>query len=130
MPNNKSTIDNCRFVTEALRDLLTTQRVSTVSNQPWVVNPLSVSVRDDEKKRLVLDLRHVNPQLFKYKFKCEDVHTALNLLDEGYHLYTFDIKSAHHHIDIFPIHRRYLGFHWYYQGEFSMCFQCLAIRVI
>ena len=121
-------IDNCRFVLEALRDLLTNQCVSAVSIQPWVVNPLSVSVRDDGKKRLVLDPRHVNPHLFKYKFKCEDVHTALDLLDEEYHLYTF--KSAYHHIDIFPSHRSYLGFQWLYKGELTyFLFNVLPFRL-
>lgn len=98
----------------------TNQCVSAVPSQPWVVKPLSVSVRDEG------DLRHVNPHLFKYKFKCEDVHTALNLLDKGYPLYTFDIKSAYHHVDIFPSHRSYLGFHWHYQGELT-CFVFIVL---
>ena len=59
--NNKSAFDNNDFVTEALNDLLATQCISVVESQPWVVNPLTVSTRDDGKRRLVLDLRHVNP---------------------------------------------------------------------
>lgn len=119
LKNNRSALNNCTFVTQALDDLLGSQCISIVSSQPWVVNPLSVSIRDEGKKRLVLDLRHVNPHLFKYKFKCEDVHTAKNLLGEGYYLYTFDIKSAYHHVEIFPIHRTYLGFQWHYKGKMT-----------
>ena len=78
-----------------------TQCISVVESQPWVVNPFTVSTRDDGKRRLVLDLRHVNPHLFKYKFKCEDITTALDLLGEGYYLY---IKSAYHHVEIFQSH--------------------------
>lgn len=115
--NNKSALDNNDFVTEALNDLLGTQCISVVESQPWVVNPLTVSTRDDGKRRLVLDLRHVNPHLFKYKFKCEDITTALDLLGEGYYLYTFDIKSAYHHVEIFQSHRTYLGFQWSYRGK-------------
>lgn len=115
--NNKSALDNNDFVTEALNDLLATQCISVVESQPWVVNPLTVSTRDDGKRRLVLDLRHVNPHLFKYKFKCEDITTAQDLLGEGYYLYTFDIKSAYHHVEIFQSHRTYLGFQWSYQGK-------------
>ena len=115
--NNKSAFDNNDFVTEALNDLLATQCISVVESQPWVVNPLTVSTRDDGKRRLVLDLRHVNPHLFKYKFKCEDISTAQDLLGEGYYLYTFDIKSAYHHVEIFQSHRTYLGFQWFYQGK-------------
>ena len=53
--NNKSALDNNDFVTEALNDLLATQCISVVESQPWVVNPLTVSTRDDGKRRLVLD---------------------------------------------------------------------------
>ena len=117
MANNKSTIDNACFVTKALEDLIAANCVSIVHSPPWVVNPLTVSVRAEEKKRLVLDLRQVNPHLFKYKFKCEDISTAQQLLGEGYYLYTFDIKSAYHHVEIFDSHRTYLGFQWSYQGK-------------
>ena len=76
-----------------------------------------MSTQDDGKRRLVLDLRQVNPHLFKYKFKCEDVSTAQDLLGEAYYLYTFDIKSAYHHVEIFQSHRTYLGFQWCCQGK-------------
>ena len=79
------------FVTKALEDLITANCISIVHSPPWLVNPLTVSVRAEGKKLLVLDLRHVNPHLFKYKFKCEDISTAQQLLGEGYYLYTFDI---------------------------------------
>ena len=82
-----------------------------------MVNPLSVSVQAEGKKRLVLDLRHVNPHLYKYKFKCEDICVAQQLLGEGYYLFTFDIKSAYHHIEIFESHQTYLGFQWQYHGK-------------
>ena len=76
-----------------------------------------MSTQDDGKRRLVLDLRHVNPHLFKYKFKCGDITTALDLLQEGYYLYTFDIKSAYHHVENFQSHRTYLGFQRFYRGK-------------
>ena len=91
--NNKSAFDNNDFVTEALNDLLATQCISVVES------------------------RHVNPHLFKYKLKCEDISTAKDLLGEGYYLYTFDIKSAYHHVEMFQSHRTYLGFQWFYQGN-------------
>ena len=90
--NNKSALDNQAFVTEAITDLLTCRSIDMVDYQPTIVNPLSVSIRDDGKKRLVLDLRHVNPHLCKYKFRCEDVETAKQLFKRGYFLYVFDIK--------------------------------------
>lgn len=94
LANNESTTYNAKFVTKALEGLLAANCVSVVNIQPWVVNPPTVSVRAVGEKRLVLDLRHVNPHLFQYKFKCEDTSTAQHLLGEGYYLYTYDIKSA------------------------------------
>ena len=102
LANNKSAIDNACFVTKALEDRIAANCISIVNSQPRVVNPLTVSVRAEGKKRLVLDLRHVNPQ---------------QLLAEGYYLYTFNIKSAYHHVEIFDSHRTYLGFQWPYQGK-------------
>ena len=117
LANNKSAIDNACFVTKAQEDLIAANCISIVHSQPWVVNPLTVSVRTEGKKRLVLVLRHVNPHLFKYKFKCEDISTAQQLLGEGYYLSRFDIKSAYHHVEIFDSNRTYLGFQWPYQGK-------------
>ena len=117
LKNNKSALDNCTFVSEAIDILLACHCVSIANSQPWVVNPLSVSVQAEGKKRLVLDLRHVNPHLYKYKFKCEDICVAQQLLGEGYYLFTFDIKSAYHHIEIFESHQTYLGFQWQYHGK-------------
>ena len=111
LANNKSAIDNACFVTKALEDRIAANCISIVNSQPRVVNPLTVSVRAEGKKRLVLDLRHVNPHLFK------NISTAQQLLAEGYYLYTFNIKSAYHHVEIFDSHRTYLGFQWPYQGK-------------
>ena len=43
-------------------ELLNSDRVRMVNEQPFVVNPLSVSVQPCGKKRLTLDLRHANIQ--------------------------------------------------------------------
>ena len=51
--NNKSALDNLTFVSKAINDLLSGQCISITDSQPWVVNPLSVSVRDDGKKRCI-----------------------------------------------------------------------------
>jgi hypothetical protein len=82
-----------------------------VDAPPLVVNPLSVATNDRGKKRLVLDLRHINPHLHKPKFKCEDVDTAVLLLNPGDFLFTFDIKSAYHHVEVFKV------FQWVYNGK-------------
>ncbi|KAK3703826.1 hypothetical protein QZH41_002896 [Actinostola sp. cb2023] len=44
---------------------------------PYVVNPLSVSIQSSVKKRLILDLRHVNFFVKKSKIKFEDASSML-----------------------------------------------------
>ena len=68
LPNNRSARDHSSFVDEALLELLSSGRVIQVVDVPFVVNPLSVSVQPSGKKRLILDLRHVNKCLKKYRF--------------------------------------------------------------
>ena len=48
------------FVEQAILELLQSDRVIEISEPAFVVNPLSVSVQNTGKKRLILDLRHVN----------------------------------------------------------------------
>ena len=65
-----------------------------------------------QKQRLVLDARHVNPHLFKYKHKYEDASTSRELFQKGDYIFSFDLKSAYHHIMIANEDREYLGFQW------------------
>ena len=69
--NNKSALANPEFVTEAIQELVSTNRVLEVPFRPKVVNPLSVASNKD-KNRLILDLRYVNLHLWKEKTKFED----------------------------------------------------------
>ena len=101
------------FVSEAISDFLRTKRVEILDRQPDIVNSLStVSVQPSGKKRLMLDLRHVNLYVFKRKFRCEDIAVATQIFSKGYYLFKFDLKSAYHHVEIFLEHRKYLAFCW------------------
>lgn len=62
--NNKVARIHSEFVDQAVLELLNSDRVRMVNEQPFVVNPLSVSVQPCGKKRLILDC-HVNKSLFK-----------------------------------------------------------------
>ena len=47
------------------------------------------------------------------------------LFEQGDYLFSFDLKSGYHHVDIAEIHQKYLGFKWqqlYMYYEFT----CLA----
>ena len=58
--NNKSARLHADFVDQAVLELVNSGRVRIVNEQPFVVNPLSVSIQPCGKKRLILDLRDVN----------------------------------------------------------------------
>lgn len=71
--NNKSAIQESAFAESAINELLSLEVILEVHAPPEVINPLSVSIQNSEKKRSILDLRHINQYLFKYKFRCVDV---------------------------------------------------------
>ena len=62
--NNKSAITHSDFVSEAIQDLLKTNRIIEVNGLPHVVNPLLVTKQNSGRKRLILpDLRYVNKHI-------------------------------------------------------------------
>ena len=58
--NNKSAIKERSFVSEAILDLLEKGLIVKCKFRPCIVNPLTVSVQNSGKKRLILDLRIPN----------------------------------------------------------------------
>ena len=81
---------------------------------PFCVNPLSVA--KGKKLRLVIDLRHVNSFLVRFKFKYEDLRSLSQVLEEGHWFFTWDLKSGYHHVDICLEYQMYLGFSWQFNG--------------
>ena len=72
LSNNKSSLRHSAFVLEAIHDLLIKGLIEECSHRPTVVNPLTVSVQNSGKKRLILDLH-----LWKASVKFEDIRTAM-----------------------------------------------------
>ena len=116
--NNKSSWQHADFVHKAITDLLAVGSVVECSSPPSVINPLSVSIQSNGKKRLILDLRYPNSFVKKFTIKFEDAKTMLNsFIDHSQNwFYSFDIKSGYHHIDIFPPDQVFLGFSWSFSG--------------
>ena len=114
--NNRSAIDHSDFVQESISQLLESGCVRLMSTRPYIVNPLSVSVQNSGKKRLILDLRKVNLFLAKYKFKLEDLSNVKEVLSPNDYMFKFDLKSGYHHVDICSEHHKYLGFSWNFNG--------------
>ena len=84
--------------------------VETVA-KPFVVNPLTVSVNDSGKQRLVLDLRHVNKFVQKQKIKFEGVNEAMQYAIKGNFMVKFDLRSGYHHLNIHPNIKNTWDFH-------------------
>ena len=110
--NNKSARLNADFVDQAIRELVLSGRVRQVSHQHLVVNPLSVSIQPCDKKRLILDLRHVNRCLAKQRVKYEDWKVALAYFTKDSYMFSFDLKRGCHHVDILQEHQTFLRFSW------------------
>lgn len=112
LKTNKSAIENVEFVSKEVDCLLKKGCISEVSCKPKVVNSLTVAGNKASKLRLVLDARHVNPHLFKYKHQYEDAKVAKCMFTAEDYIFSFDLKSAYHHIEIHELSREYLGFKW------------------
>ena len=112
LSNNRSALLEKEFVFAEIKALLDKHCVSKVSTPPTVINPLSVSHQREGKLRLILDLRHVNEYVMKQTLKLEDITQARQLFSVGDFMYTFDIKSAYHHIPIHDHCKQFLGFSW------------------
>ena len=65
-----------------------------------------------QKKRLVLNLRYMNQLVRKQKFKYEGMSIAMMLCRPGENMFTFDLKSGYHHVEVVQAHHKYmyLGF--------------------
>ena len=110
--NNLSSVNHSVFVDTEISNLLRKKCISQVKFVPTVVNPLTVADNSRSKLRLVLDCRHINLFLHKFKFAYENEATAKILFKKGDFAFHFDLMAAYHHIEIFHEHRRYLGFFW------------------
>ena len=81
--NNKSSLKNQEFVSEAITKLLKDGLVKESLIKPEVVSLLSVA-ENKGKKRLILDLRYVNTHLIKGKIKYDDQKCFENYLIKKY----------------------------------------------
>ena len=112
--NNASSRNHPEFVTEAIQKLIKQNCVKEVDQVPFCCNPLTVAT--GKKLRLVLDLRHVNAHLKKFRFRYENLKTLAKIFEKGFHFATFDLKSGYHHIAIHENDIGYLGFAWDFDG--------------
>ncbi|XP_065195395.1 uncharacterized protein LOC135826722 [Sycon ciliatum] len=101
-------------IMEAIVSLLSAKCIEkTTADKISICSPLGVV--EQKKLRLILDLRYLNKHLMAPRFKYEDISTLRTMFETGEYFFSFDLKSAYHHIDIDPRYHKYLGFKW--RGE-------------
>ena len=83
LKNNESALSNAEFVVEAIADLIKRGLVVKYNSLPHCVNPLSVSVQSNGKKRLILDLSSVIKHIWKVSVKYENLKVALMYLNKN-----------------------------------------------
>jgi hypothetical protein len=117
-PNHPSAFEHASFFTDAVSSLAATGTIQPVRDPPFLVSPLGVVPKAEDKLRLILDLRFLNQFLQVTKFKYESIRMLAELCLPKDLLFTVDLKSGYHHIDIFEPHWKYLGFQW--RGQYYL----------
>ena len=120
--NNASALKNIEFVESSITELLESERIKQLPYKPVVVNPLSVSVQPNGKKRLILDLRYINHFIEKLRIKYDDWKIASLMFRKNGYMFSFDLKSGYHHVEIFQPHQTFLGFSWNFKVRRGITF--------
>ena len=93
------------------------------------INPLSVAEHPNtKKKRLCLDQsRYINKEFaIKKKFRIESTEAFKEVVEKGWYMVCFDLKSAYHHIALNKVYWKYFGFSLEIDGrERFFTFVCL-----
>jgi hypothetical protein len=80
-----------------------------VAQRPWIVSPLRVVPKGIDKLRLILDLRYINSFLKIDSFKYESLKTIPHLCKLQDLLFSVDLKSGYHHVDIYRDYWQFFG---------------------
>ena len=113
--NHQSALDNSEFVSNTIQDLLRAGTIQCQESRPFMTCPLGV-VEQKGKFRLIWDGREVNKHLHVPEFRYESLRQVPGWLRPDDFMFTLDLKSGYHHMDIRESDWQYLGFEW--QGIF------------
>jgi hypothetical protein len=120
--NRGTALANAEFVTEEISKLLASGAVercvvkavddlASGGVEPWI-NPLSVATNASGKRRLVLDLSHLNKFVLKQGVKFDDLSIVKEFLPRSGFMCTFDLRSGYHHVLVQEAQRKFLCFEW------------------
>ncbi|MCP3665661.1 MAG: hypothetical protein GY696_24710 [Gammaproteobacteria bacterium] len=115
--NNHSAFQNQNFVLKSVGEGLKNGCLKLVKERPTVVNPMSVSIQNNGKKRLICDLRHVNKFLRPQKFKLDDWPRAIPSLSPGMYAFTFDLQKGYYHVNLHPEVQQFFGISFKINGD-------------
>ena len=93
--NHKGALEHTEFVSESVHDLLLAGAIQQVAVRPKCAHPLNVVPKKNGKLRLILDLRHVNQFLHRFKFKFETLTEAAMLVQPGDLLCSADLTNGY-----------------------------------
>ena len=125
-PNNRSALEHNDFVYDSLGELFRNGWARLVPEPPHCVSPLQVAIQPNGKKRLILDLTHVNQYVWKQTFKMEGLSQAASYFIPDGWAFSYDITKSFYHMDVHPDSQDYLGFSFKFDGHtyfgvFTVC---------
>ena len=62
---------------------------------------------DGGNSRLIINLHYLNQYLWQDNFKYKDLRIAMLMFLKGNFMFSFDLKSGYHHVDIYQPHRNH-----------------------
>ena len=133
--NHASTVQHQSFVDNAIKDLLSAKSIEQVHTKPIVVSPLGVAA-NKQKLRLIWDGRYVNDYLVIPELHYESLGYLKEILNDNDFMFTLNLKSGYHHLDIHEDFWQYLGFQWdgqfyvFTQLPFGLAPACWAFSVL
>ena len=65
----------------------------------------------------MVNLKYFSKFLCRQKFKYEDLRIVMLLVEKGEYMFTFDLKSGYHDLDVSPTQCNYMGFSWEREGK-------------
>ena len=109
LADNRSAFQHPEFVSQAICELLENDCIIEHSTPPF-------SVAEGKKLGFVIDIRHVNNFLVRFKFKYEDLRSLSQVLKEGHRFFAWDLRSGYHYVYVCVEHQTCLGFSWRFNG--------------
>ncbi len=97
IPNSKSALEHCDFVTKAIADMVEAGAASALPTGiiPTVVSPLGVIPKPhSDKLRLIVNTRYINDHLVKRVFKFEGLTDIVDMANKGDYSLSYGLTSV------------------------------------